>query len=103
MFENIVAALMVILLLSIVVEFLVERVKNLVQITEIGKVKLVPFYAIIISALIAFATQVDLLAIMELHTIPAIGISLTALAISGGSVPVHEMFAKLRESRKVDG
>lgn len=97
-------------ILAILVEFLVERIKNLVQINEVGKIKLVPFYSIAVGLGIAFVIQVDFVAYLgkwlaelvgenPLHTIPVVGYIITGLIISAGSAPVHELFAKLKESR----
>ena len=95
----------VLLALSISTEFLVERIKNLVQVTEVGKIKLVPFYALAVGMAIAFIVRLDFIAVLsaiteyEMHTEPIAGYIMTGLAISGGSVPLHEWFSKLRESR----
>ena len=102
------SAALIIIVLSIVVEFLVERIKSIVQIKEAGKVQLVPFYALAVGLIVAFVVQVDFYLILgemldsPLNTIPVIGYITTGLIISGGSVGVHELFSKLRESRYTD-
>jgi len=100
-----VVLVIVLIALAVATEYLVERIKNLVQVTEVGKVKLVPFYALAVGMAIAFIVQLDFIAVLsavteyEMHTVPTAGYIMTGLAISGGSGAIHELFSKLRESR----
>ena len=92
--------LTLILLLAILVQFVVDRIKILIPYAKIGKIELAPIYATIVGIVVAFVAEVDILASLGFHSNPTIGYILTGLVVSGGATAVHELIAKLRESRK---
>jgi len=88
-----------IILLATLVQFVVDRIKTIIPIQAIGPVELAPIYAAIIGIVIAIVAQVDILAALGFQSQPIVGEVMTGLIISGGSTAVHELIAKLRESR----
>jgi len=91
--------LTILIILSIIVQFLVDRIKLVIPIKKVGIVELAPIYALVIGMLIAFTTAINMLALLGYKSFPIVGYILTGLAISGGSVGIHELIAKIRESR----
>jgi hypothetical protein len=78
---------------------LVDRIKAVIPWTEIGKVQLTPLYALVIGIVVAFVARIDVLLSLGFETVPVIGYIITGIVVSGGSSAVHELIAKLRESR----
>ena len=92
-------ALYILLILSIVVQFLVDRIKAVLPWSKIGKVELAPIYSLAVAQLVAWVTQVDFFSLFNLPTQATVGIIVTGLACSGGAAGIHELISKLRESR----
>ena len=90
-----------IIALAIVTEYVVDRIKAIVQVKEIGSFQLAPVFALITGIVIAFAANFDFLLALGTDTIPIVGKIITGIIISGGSEVAHELVAKLRESRGV--
>ena len=87
------------IMLAILVEMLVQRFKAIVQVKEVKNFSLVPIYAIVIALVVTFVAQIDFFIMLGFDTTEPIGYILSGLIISGGSMPIHEGFSKLRESR----
>jgi formate hydrogenlyase subunit 3/multisubunit Na+/H+ antiporter MnhD subunit len=92
--------LSVVLVLSILVQFLVDRIKTVVPYKAVWKLELAPIYALVLGVVLAFVTKVDIIASLGFETISEVGYVVTGIVVSGGSSAVHELLAKLRESRE---
>ena len=92
-------ALVVITLFATLVEFLVNVVKDAIP-ALVLKFLTPKLLALTIGILLAITFQLDIFAILGFTAqniwVPMVA---TGLIISAGSVPVHELIAKLRESR----
>lgn len=96
-------ALITIVLLATLVQYLVDIIKNIVPITEVKGVKLAPIYAALVGVAMACLTKTDILSVLGYESgIEAAGWIITGLIVSGGSSAVHELISKLRESREPD-
>lgn len=94
------AALLAVILLATLVQYLVDIVKGIIPAESIGSVKLPPIYAAIIGIALAVLTKTDILAALGYQIEYALaGWIITGLVVSGGSAAVHELISKLRESR----
>ena len=92
--------LAVVVVLSILVQFLVDRIKAVVPVKTVGNLELAPLYALALGIGLAFVTQVDIISSLGFNTVSAVGYIVTGIVVSGGSSAVHELIAKLRESRE---
>ena len=93
-------AIILVFLLATVVQYIVDIIKGAIPLTAIGQVKLAPIYSLIVGVALAIIFQVDLMAAVGFATPYALaGWIITGLVVSGGSSAVHELIAKLRESR----
>lgn len=91
-----------VLLMAILVQFLVDRLKAIIPVDKIGKLEIAPIYALILGVSISIVSGTDMLALIGFKTYPIFGEILTGIAVSGGSSAVHELISKLRESRQTD-
>jgi hypothetical protein len=95
-----IASIILVFLLATLVQYIVDILKNAIPATAIGKVTLAPIYSLIVGIALAIIFQVDIMAALGFATQYAIaGWIITGLIVSGGSSAVHELIAKLRESR----
>ena len=86
-------AVTIIVVFAILIQFLVDRVKELVGDKVMNIVK-APVWAV------AFMFDIDFFALMGYSSqLPIIAKVITGLILSSGSTGVHELVAKLRESR----
>lgn len=94
------ASIIMVIMLAIVVQYIVDIIKNIIPSSGVGSIKLPPIYSLIVGVVMAVLFQVDLMATLGFTTSYALaGWIITGLIISGGSSAVHELIAKLRESR----
>lgn len=85
-----------ILLLSLLVQFLVERIK-VFQMPEAVSKWAVPLIALIISLLLTIGCQIGILSLFSITINPLIlDYILTGIAISGGSTLVNELIKTLQ-------
>lgn len=92
-------ALIGIVLLATLTQFIVDRLKEIIPLDKIGGLALAPVYAAAIGIAVARSAEIDVLAMLGFAASPILGQVLTGIVISGGSTAVHELLAKLRESR----
>jgi hypothetical protein len=90
--------LLMIIILAVLVEFIIERLKDVLP-NSIGKLSLVPYYSLVGGIGIALITKIDILANLGFETLAPVGFMITGIVISGGSRAVHELVAKLQDSR----
>lgn len=94
-------AVTIIVVFAILIQFLVDRVKNLVGEKVMNIVK-APVWAVIFGVLFALMFDIDFFALIGYSSqLPIVAKIITGLIISSGSSGVHELLAKLRESREV--
>jgi divalent metal cation (Fe/Co/Zn/Cd) transporter len=92
-------AVTIIVVFAILIQFLVDRVKELVGDKVMNIVK-APVWAVAFGALFALMFDIDFFAFMGYSSqLPIIAKVITGLILSSGSTGVHELVAKLRESR----
>ena len=92
-------AVTIIVVFAILIQFLVDRVKELVGDKVMNIVK-APVWAVACGALFALMFDIDFFALMGYSSqLPIIAKVITGLILSSGSTGVHELVAKLRESR----
>lgn len=97
---NLSDTVMIIIVFAILIQFLVDRIKEIVG-TKVMNIVKAPIWAVILGVLFALMFNIDFFAIMGYHSqIPIIAQVITGLILSSGSIGVHELIAKLRESRK---
>ncbi len=94
-------AVTIIVVFAILIQFLVDRVKNLVGEKVMNIVK-APVWAVTFGVLFALMFDIDFFALIGYSSqLPIVAKIITGLIISSGSSGVHELLAKLRESREV--
>jgi hypothetical protein len=92
-------AVTIIVVFAILIQFLVDRVKELVGDKVMNIVK-APVWAVAFGALFALMFDIDFFALIGYSSqLPIIAKVITGLILSSGSTGVHELVAKLRESR----
>ncbi len=92
------AELAILILLAIVAQFLIDRIKAFLP-KKVGGYELIPLYAVVLGLILAYVTGVDTLSLIGFADTGIVGIIITGLAISGGSEIVHELISKVRSSR----
>lgn len=94
------SALTIIVIFAILIQFLVDRVKELVGDKVMNIVK-APVWAVAFGVLFALMFNIDFFVLIGYSSqIPIIAKIITGLILSSGSTGVHELVAKLRESRE---
>lgn len=98
----IVGSVVIYLILACIIEFIVERIKNILP--EVVLRYITPAtWSVVISLVVCFMFSLDLFQLFGLEStweIPAI--VLTAIALSAGSTPLHHLFDKLRNFESED-
>ena len=93
------AAILAILIMATLVQFLVDIVKNILPAKVLAFAK-PPLIAAIIGISLAVIFQVDLFTVLGFGTQYALASWIfTGLILSAGSSAVHELIAKLRDTR----
>ena len=85
-------AVAIMLVFAILVQFLVDRVKDIVGEKVMGYVK-APVWAALLGVLFAFLFRLDT------AQLPAVAYIMTGLILSAGAAPIHELIEKVRASR----
>ncbi len=99
-----ISVIITVIMLAIVVQFVVDIIKGIIPILEIGTFKLSPVYALIVGIILAIVYNVNIMAGLGfVGNAEIVGQIVTGLVVSGGSSFVHELFSKLRESRDNSG
>lgn len=94
------SALTIIVIFAILIQFLVDRVKELVGDKVMNIVK-APVWAVAFGVLFALMFNIDFFVLIGYSSqIPIIAKIITGLILSSGSTGVHELVAKLRKSRE---
>lgn len=89
----------IILVFAVLIQFLVDRVKEIVGSKVMDIVK-APVWAVAFGVLFALMFNVDFFALVGYNTqVPIVAKVITGLILSSGSTGVHELVAKLRENR----
>ena len=92
-------AVAIMLVFAILVQFLVDRVKDIVGEKVMGYVK-APAWAATLGILFAFLFQLDVFAMFGYTAqLPAMAYVMTGLILSAGAAPIHELIEKVRTSR----
>lgn len=86
--------LLIIGTLGVLVEFVVEIIKSVI---DNGKVNKNVVLSLVIGILIAFTTQIDTLELLNIPAyIPYVGVVISGILISRGSNIVHSLMEKLQ-------
>ena len=92
-------AILVIIVCAAIVQFVVDRVKDVMPAKVMQYVK-APVWALVIGIVVALLFGLDIFGALGLAARwPIVSQIMTGLIISAGAVPVHELIAKLRELR----
>lgn len=92
-------AVTIMLVFAILVQFLVDRVKDIVGEKIMGYVK-APVWAALLGVLFAFFFRLDVFAMFGYTAqLPAVAYIMTGLILSAGAAPIHELIEKVRASR----
>jgi uncharacterized protein YqgC (DUF456 family) len=92
-------AVVIMLVFAILVQFLVDRVKDIVGEKIMGYVK-APVWAALLGVLFAFLFRLDVFAMFGYTAqLPAVAYIITGLILSAGAAPIHELIEKMRASR----
>ncbi len=87
-------------MLAIIAKYLTDIIKSIIPYRQIGKLDLVPIYALIVGLVLAFLSGIGLLETFGFTvTSKPLDIILTGIAMAGGAEAWHELVAKLRELR----
>ena len=91
-------AVTIIVVFAILIQFLVDRIKELVGSKVMNIVK-APVWAVAFGVLFALMFDIDFFALMGYSSqFPIVAKIITGLILSSGSTGVHELVAKLRGS-----
>lgn len=94
--------LTIIVVFSVLIQFCVDRIKELVGEKVMSKIK-APVWAVIFGILYALMFNIDFFELMGFTTSASILAKIiTGLILSSGSTGVHELLAKLRDARAKD-
>ena len=74
--------------------------ENLKMIWENGKFSINRLGALILSVIIALATQIDLFALLEIQIVPVLGSIFTGILISRGANVLHDLLVKIQQLSK---
>ncbi len=97
--ESINGAVVVIIMFAVLIQFCVDRVKEIAGEKIMHYVK-APLWAAVFGILFSFMFDLDFFRIIgHPSVIPMLSKIITGLIISSGSTGVHELFSKLRDSR----
>lgn len=97
--SDFVQAIFFMLVFAILIQFLVDRIKEIVGEKAMAIVK-PPIWAAVLGVTLSLLFSLDIFAMFGLTALfPYITQVLTGLMLSAGAVPLHELFAKLRQSR----
>lgn len=89
----------VIIVFAILIQFLVDQIKQILGTKIMQHIQPV-LIAVILGILFAFMFDLDFFKILKMQSkIPIINYILTGLILSSGAPAIHELLAKLRESR----
>lgn len=92
-------AVTIIVVFAILIQFLVDRIKEIVGDKVMNIVK-APIWAAAFGVLLALMFNIDFFALMGYSSqLTILAKIITGLILSSGSTGVHELVAKLRESR----
>lgn len=96
---NFESTLVVIVVFAILIQFCVDRVKELVGERVMSRIN-APVWAVAFGILYALMFDIDFFELMGFMTsVPILSKIITGLILSSGSTGVHELLAKLRDSR----
>ncbi len=96
---NLSNAVTIIVVFAVLIQFLVDRVKEIVGDKAMSIVK-APVWAVAFGVLFALMFNIDFFALIGYSTqLSIVAKIITGLILSSGSTGVHELIAKLRENR----
>ena len=92
-------AVAIMLAFAILVQFLVDRIKDIVGEKVMGYIK-APVWAALVGIVFAFLFQLDVFAMFGYAAqLPFLAYIITGLILSAGAAPIHELIEKVRASR----
>lgn len=92
-------ALFIVLLFAVLIQFCVDRVKELVGEKVMSYIK-APIWALAFGVLFSFLFGLDVFAMLGYTASNTVAAQLvTGLILSAGASPIHELVEKLRQSR----
>lgn len=95
-------AVVIILTFAILVQFCVDRVKEIVGEKVMGYVK-APVWAVAFGILFSYLFKLDVFALFGYTAqLPVLAYIITGLILSAGAAPLHELIEKVRSSRDIE-
>lgn len=95
-------AVTIVIMFAVVVQFCVDRIKEVVGEKIMGYVK-APVWALCLGIMFAFIFKLDVFLMFGYNSqIPMVAYVLTGLILSAGAAPIHELVEKIRASRITD-
>lgn len=99
MVTNATQALTIVFVFAILIQFCVDRTKEIVGEKVMGYVK-APIWALTFGIVFALVFKIDLFDLIGYPSkLPIVSMIVTGLILSSGSAPVHELVEKIRSSR----
>lgn len=95
-------AVVIILTFAILVQFCVDRVKEIAGEKVMGYVK-APVWAAAFGIIFSFLFKLDVFALFGYTAqLPILAYIITGLILSAGAAPLHELIEKVRSSRNIE-
>lgn len=92
-------AVAIVLVFATLVQFLVDRIKEIAGEKVMGYIK-APVWAALVGILLAFMFRLDVFAMLGYTAqLPVLAYIITGLILSAGAAPIHELIEKVRGSR----
>ena len=99
--EGLTNAVTIIIIFATLTQFCVDRTKEIAG-EKVIKIIPAPIWAVAFGVLFALMFNIDFFALIGYETsLPIVSKVVTGLILSSGSTAIHELLAKLRESRDV--
>lgn len=87
----------IIFVVALLIQFCVERVKELVSGTKVMQYIKAPVWSMAFGILFALMFRLDVFSMLGFtSSIPVIAYILTGLVLSGGAAPIHDLIDKIR-------
>lgn len=95
-------AVIIILVFAILVQFCVERIKEIVG-DKVMKYVKAPVWALGFGILFALLFRLDVFTMLGYPAqLPVVACIITGLILSAGAAPIHDLIAKIRESKNIE-
>lgn len=102
MINTITQAIVMLLFFAMLIQFLVDCIKGIVG-TKVMQYVKPPVWSVLLGVTISLVFKLDFFAMFGyISGVPIVTILITGVMISAGAQPLHELIAKLRDSRTIN-